>query len=345
MTHTPASGPLELVTTPPISSSSILTSGAGFRAVRAVPTSPSNTVRPMATVARREIFFVMTADLLLCPAWARPTSIEQGCTNRQNSESREIVVLLETIVNWWFARHLPFGGEQRDLTCRGRLSKQLACVGGTFSGVFVLAIGVNVDALVEPRVEALPPGAQLLWRIFLFPKAQVSEIRGQNFRRRLLVRLGQAKRDVILAEGRVGFLGVPGCVTHLESKGKRRRSQRQEFFEQWLVEFECRRKLDKDRPQVVALAEHTGDLQEALQSAFAVAEPQNVCDLLIGFEGEAKTLRDAFGPLDEQLLGRHAIEAVIDFDCLQLLRIVRKHLAIRELRWVETTLPLFVGVP
>jgi hypothetical protein len=69
-----------------------------------------------------------------------------------------------------------------------------------------------------------------------------------------------------------------------------------------------------------------------------------VSDLLVGLQGEAKAFGNSFRPLQEHVLGRHAIETVIDFDRRELLGVELKHLAVRKLFRVKTSLPLFIGV-
>ena len=65
---------------------------------------------------------------------------------------------------------------------------------------------------------------------------------------------------------------------------------------------------------------------------------------LICFQRETKTLRNVFGPSEKDGFGRHAIEAVIDFDGGKLFAVEGEHLLVGELFRVEGTFPLFVGV-
>ena len=95
---------------------------------------------------------------------------------------------------------------------------------------------------------------------------------------------------------------------------------------------------------MIAVIKNAGDFQKTLERAFAVAQAVNVRDLLIGFQREAKTFRNAFGPVQKRGLCGHTIKAVIDFDGRELLRIKGKHFAVWELLWIEIPLPLFVGV-
>src|SRR5580704_133643 len=69
MTHTPASGPLELVTTPPMSSDTILISAAGLRAVWPVRTIPRNAVRAIATIPTYDILLFIS--LISFGGWAK----------------------------------------------------------------------------------------------------------------------------------------------------------------------------------------------------------------------------------------------------------------------------------
>lgn len=67
-------------------------------------------------------------------------------------------------------------------------------------------------------------------------------------------------------------------------------------------------------------------------------------DLLVGFEGETKTFRDALCPTEKHGFRGHAIEAVIDFDGRELFGVEREHLLVRKFFRIEVSLPLFVGV-
>jgi len=50
-------------------------------------------------------------------------------------------------------------------------------------------------------------------------------------------------------------------------------------------------------------------LPETLQVLFTIAQPLNMRDLLVGFQREAKAFGNRFRPLEEHILGWHAIEA------------------------------------
>ena len=67
-------------------------------------------------------------------------------------------------------------------------------------------------------------------------------------------------------------------------------------------------------------------------------------DLLIGFQGEAKTFGDTLGPAEEDGFRRHAIETVIDFDGGKLLSVEGEHVLVRKFFWIEAAFPLFVGI-
>lgn len=231
-----------------------------------------------------------------------------------------------------------------DLGCRCCLAEELLCVGGAFSGVFVLDVGVHIDAVRCPVVDSFSPIRELRGRVLLAAQAQVSEGRGEDFRRRLLVGLGEAERNALLPQDGVGFLRVPGGVAHFKSKGKCRRAKAHEIFEQLLVEFEGWRQLNEDRAQVVSFGEHAARFQEALEDALAIAQPENVRDLLVGFQREPEPFGNALRPLLEQVFRRHAIKAVIDFDGLELPRIVGEHLAVGKVLRVKAPLPRLVGV-
>jgi len=115
----------------------------------------------------------------------------------------------------------------------------------------------------------------------------------------LLFGFGEAESDVVFAERGVGFFGVPGSVADFESELERGRTEGEELFKQGLIEFEIGRKLDEDRAEMIAVVEDAGDFEETLERAFAIAKALDVRDLLIGFQREAKTFGDTFGPTEE----------------------------------------------
>src|SRR5580693_6788748 len=89
MTQTPASGPFELVTTPPMSSATILTSAAGLRAVWPVRAIPNNAARLIATIPRHHILFFMTTDLLRRVGHSQDILNRRlGCVNTAKIEGR-----------------------------------------------------------------------------------------------------------------------------------------------------------------------------------------------------------------------------------------------------------------
>jgi len=66
--------------------------------------------------------------------------------------------------------------------------------------------------------------------------------------------------------------------------------------------------------------------------------------IAVGFQGEAKAFGNSFRPLQEQILCRHAIETVIDFDRRELLGVEGEHFAVWKFLGVKTSLPLFIRV-
>src|SRR6266566_1382325 len=174
--------------------------------------------------------------------------------------------------------------------------------------------------------------------------ASVGEAGSEHVGRRLLFGFGKAERCLVLAKHGVRFIGVPRVVTYLKGESEGGRAKSKKVFQQGTIELERRRQLDEDRAKVVAIVQYAGHFQEALQSALAGPEPLNVSDLLVGLQGEAKTFRNAFRPLLEQVFCGHAIETVIDFNCRELLGVEAEHVAIRKLLGVKTPLPLFIGV-
>ena len=210
-----------------------------------------------------------------------------------------------------------------------RFSEELASIGRSFARIFVFEIDIHIDALVEPSVDALPPGFQLFRRIVLEAQARVGEAGGDYVGRRLLFGFGKAKRRLVAAKDGVGFLGVPGWVTYFEDEKECGRAKGEKIFEQGTIEFESGRELHEDRAEVVAVVENAGDFQETFQRALAVAEPFYVRDLLVGLHCETKTFGDAFRPVRKGGLGGHAIETVIDFDRGELLGVETEHLLVR----------------
>ena len=224
------------------------------------------------------------------------------------------------------------------------LSDELAGIRGCFASVFVLEIGVHIHALAKPAVEAFPPDRDLLRSVIFEAQAGVGKAGREHLWRCLFVGFGQAKRRLILAKDGVRFLGVPRRVTYFKCKMERRRAKSKKVFQQGTIELERGGQLDEHRAKVVAIVQHTGDFQETLQSAFAVAEPLNVSDLLVGLQGEAKAFGNSFRPLQEQILCRHAIETVIDFDRRELLGVEGEHFTVWKFLGVKTSLPLFIRV-
>jgi hypothetical protein len=217
-------------------------------------------------------------------------------------------------------------------------------IGGSFAGVLVFEIHVDVDALVEPSVEPLSPGFQLFRRIAFKAQAGVGERGGDYVRRRLLFRLGKAKRRLVLAKDGVGFVGVPRRVAHLKGEKESGRAKGKKILQEGTIKFESGRELYEDGAEVVAVIEYAGDFQETLERTLAVAEPFYVSDLLVGLQSETKTFGDALGPVQKRGLGGHAIETVIDFDRGELRAVEGEHFAIRKLFRVKVPLPLLIGV-
>lgn len=148
----------------------------------------------------------------------------------------------------------------------------------------------------------------------------------------------------MFAKRRVRFFGVPGGVADFEGELEGRRAKGEELFEERLIVFEIGRKLDEDGAEMVAVVEYARDFEETFESACAIAEALDVCDLLIGFERKTKTRGDLIGPANEDGFARHAVETVIDFDGGELLAVEGEHLLVRKFFRVEGALPLFVGV-
>jgi hypothetical protein len=133
-------------------------------------------------------------------------------------------------------------------------------------------------------------------------------------------------------------------MTHLEDESESFRAKSKKVFEQRAIEFKVGRELNEDGAEVIAVVENAGNFEETLQSALTVAEPLNVGDLLVDLQGEAKAFRYALGPVQERILGGHAIEAVIDFDRRELLRVKGEHFTVGKFVGIKISLPLLVGV-
>jgi len=133
-------------------------------------------------------------------------------------------------------------------------------------------------------------------------------------------------------------------VADFESELESSRAKGEELLEQGLIEFEIGRNLNEDRAEMVAVVQDAGDFEKTLERAFTIAKAFDVGDLLIGFESEAETFGDTFGPAEEDRFGRHAVETVIDFDGGKLFAVEREHVFVRKFFRIEGALPLFVGV-
>ncbi len=144
----------------------------------------------------------------------------------------------------------------------GCYSEELAGVGWRFAGVFVFEIDVDIDALRQPGIEALPPGFQLFGRVVFETESRVGERGGDHVGRRLLLGFGEAKRCLVSAKDGVGFVGVPGWVAYLESEKERGRAKVEKIFEEGAIEFKSGGELYEDGAEVVAAVEDAGDFQE-----------------------------------------------------------------------------------
>src|SRR5215472_8750118 len=133
-------------------------------------------------------------------------------------------------------------------------------------------------------------------------------------------------------------------MAHLKSKSERRWAKHQKVFQQRLVELKGRRELYQDRPQMIPFLEHTGYFQEALQRALAASQPLDVRNLLVSFQRETKPFPHAFRPVQQQILRRHAIEAVIDLHRRELRGVVAEHFLVGQLLGIEIPFPLFIGI-
>jgi hypothetical protein len=222
-------------------------------------------------------------------------------------------------------------------------SEELASVGWPLSGVFMFAIGIDVDSLAKPAIKACPPRRELFRSVIFEAQADIGEAGGEHIRRRLLIGFGQAKRCLVLVKNGVRFIRVPRWMTRFESKKESARTKSQEVFQERAVKLERGRHLNEDRTKVVAITQGAGAFQETLKRAFTASEPLKMSDLLVGLQGEPKAFRNGLCPVQERRLPRHLVESVIDFDRRELRGVKAEHFPIRKLRRIETPFPLFVG--
>jgi len=153
----------------------------------------------------------------------------------------------------------------------GCFSEELMGIGWRFAGVLVFEIDVDIDALVEPSVQALSPGFQLFRCVVFEAQAGVGERGGDYVGRRLLFGLGKAKRGLVQAKDGVGVLGVPRRMAYLKGEKESGRAKGQKILQQGTIEFESGRQLYEDGAEVVAVVENAGDFQEAFERTLAVA--------------------------------------------------------------------------
>jgi len=224
------------------------------------------------------------------------------------------------------------------------LTQKNAGKGRALAFVFVLAVGVDVHALCAPIIEAFSPFAELFWRVMFAAQTHVGKVGRQHIGRVSLVGIGQAKRGIVLAQDGVGFLLVPGVVTHFEREPERRRPESKEIFEQRLIKFEVALELYQNRTEVVTVIQHAGYFEKALERAFTVAQPLNVRDLLVRFQSETEAFGNALCPIDENRFGGHPVKTVIDLHGRELLGIKGEHFTVRQFFRIEVPLPLFVRV-
>ena len=95
---------------------------------------------------------------------------------------------------------------------------------------------------------------------------------------------------------------------------------------------------------MIPFLEHAGYFQETFQRALAAAQPLNVGNLLISLQRKTKPFRHAFRPVQQQILGGHPIEAVIDLHRRELRGVVAQHFLVGQLLGIEIPFPLFIGI-
>src|SRR5688572_5135517 len=151
--------------------------------------------------------------------------------------------------------------------------------------------------------------------------------------------LGEAERDVVVAERAEHILVEPALVPELDRKLSIGREQAQEAFESGSVLLHVRRQLEQNRSQ--SGAERGGVLQQEVDAVGALRlEPRIVRDALARLDRERELLGHLRGPLPQHVLFRHPVERVVDLDGGKPRGVVAEPAIAFQVVRVERPLPL-----
>src|SRR5688500_6788284 len=138
-------------------------------------------------------------------------------------------------------------------------------------------------------------------------------------------------------------IGVePRRMAELERSRRLWRECIDERIEASEILLERRRQLKKQRAELIA--ERTGDAAEFRGEILAVRQLRVVRNPSWRLECEFEGRRHLPGPSGKQLLRRHSVERVVDFDGRKSFCVVGKHLRGREIGRIEAPLPLRIVV-
>ena len=192
------------------------------------------------------------------------------------------------------------------------------------------------------RFDGLRPAFDVGLLVAFVAKAEVGVV-GRNFHRRgHLLAVGHAKRDVAGSQGVEGPGVEPRLVPELERRARMLGQQVDELAKDVGVLLEVRRKLKEQDGQFGA--ERFRGPAEGLQRVFAALKLGVVRDASRRLEREGEAVRRSCCPSGEQLLGRHPVEGVIDFNRGKALGVIGQHLVGAELLGIEGSAPFGIVV-
>src|SRR5437879_373566 len=129
-----------------------------------------------------------------------------------------------------------------------------------FSFFLVLEIHVDVAAGRRLPCDGLGPSRDVIARVAFVAQPEVRVVGGHADRRRQLLAVGDAQRQVPRCQPRKDLLVQPRHMTELESRAHLRRQLREERVEDRQILLQVRRQLEQERAELVA--ERAGDLAE-----------------------------------------------------------------------------------
>jgi len=147
--------------------------------------------------------------------------------------------------------------------------------------------------------------------------------------------VGDDQSGLVGPEHRVRLVVKPRFVAELGRNAATERAQ--QSIEQCHVTLADGRKLQKHRAHPVAQRRHA--LGDDARQADAIELCAGVREAAMGLHAEPKVCRGPFTPLDHRGLGRRAVEAAVQLDTVQPLRVVREHPSARQRGWIELPLP------